>query len=171
MPLLTGELKTWIGKEVRYPAREPLGKASIRYFALALGDPNPLYQDEAYAQAAGYRSIIAPPTLVCETCQYAHQDPDRDGYIGHEWRLPLAHCRLVRAGNEYEFYQPVYPDDEISVTFRLDSIEERSWSRGGTQLFVTSLARYFNQRDELLASNREITVVQPLAPNNLPSQR
>ena len=33
-------------------------------------DDNPLYVDDAYAREAGYPSVIAPPTLVCETCQY-----------------------------------------------------------------------------------------------------
>ena len=38
MSLLTEELKSWIGREAHYPAHEELGRASIRYFALAMGD-------------------------------------------------------------------------------------------------------------------------------------
>ena len=165
MALLTDELSAWIGREIHYPAREPLGRASIRYFALAVGDENPLYFDENAAREAGYRDIVAPPTFVVESCQYAHRAPDEDGYIGHEWRLPLENCRLIRAGNESEFMQPVHPDDEVSVTFKLESIEERTRSRGGSQLFVTSLGTYVNQRGEVLATNREVTVIQPLASN------
>ncbi|WP_439360347.1 FAS1-like dehydratase domain-containing protein [Bradyrhizobium sp. DASA03007] len=75
MALLTDELKAWIGREVHYPAREELSRALIRYFALALGDENPLYLDEAYAQEGGYPSVIAPRRLVCETCQYSHRRP------------------------------------------------------------------------------------------------
>ena len=48
--LLTDELRGWIGREVSYTAREEIGRASIRYFALAIGDENPLYIDEAYAR-------------------------------------------------------------------------------------------------------------------------
>ena len=118
MALLTGELKSWIGREAHYPAREELGRASIRYFALALGDDNPLYVDDAYAKQAGYPSLIAPPTLICESCQYAHQAPNADGYLGHEWHLPVPNTRLVRAGNDYEFIRPVLPIDRISVTWR-----------------------------------------------------
>ena len=69
MTLLTPQLKAFIGQKVHYPAREPLGQASIRYFALATHDDNPLYLDHSYAQAAGHAGVIAPPTLVCETCQ------------------------------------------------------------------------------------------------------
>ena len=74
--------------------------------------------------------MIAPPTLVCETCQYAHQSPNADGYIGHEWQLPLPPSRMVRAGNDYEFMRPVLPTDRISVTWTLEDIVEKSSSSG-----------------------------------------
>jgi acyl dehydratase len=163
MTLLTEELKAWIGREAHYPAREELGRASIRYFALALGDDNPLYLDDAYAQKAGYPSVIAPPTLICETCQYAHQAPNADGYIGHEWHLPVPNTRLVRAGNDYEFMRAVLPTDRISVTWTLESIVEKPSSRGGTQLFVSSVARYRDSTGEVVAINRETIVYQPLS--------
>jgi acyl dehydratase len=162
MALLTEELETWIGREAHYPAREELGRASIRYFALAMADDNPLYVDDDYAREAGYASVIAPPTLVCETCQYAHRRPDEEGYIGHEWDLPVPGCRLIRAGNEYEFVRAVLPSDRISVTWTLERIEERSRASGGTQLFVTSVARYRDAVGEVVAVNRETLVYQPL---------
>ena len=161
--MLTEEIKSWIGREAHYPAREELGRASIRYFALALGDDNPLYVDDAYAKKAGYPSVIAPPTLICESCQYAHQAPNADGYIGHEWHLPVPNARLVRAGNDYEFMRPVLPTDRISVTWTLESITEKPSSRGGTQLFVASVARYRDDRGEVVAINRETIVYQPLS--------
>lgn len=163
MALLTEELKAWIGREAHYPAREELGRASIRYFALALGDDNPLYVDDEYARKAGYPSVIAPPTLICESCQYAHQAPNAEGYIGHEWRLPVPNSRLVRAGNDYEFMRPVLPTDRISVTWTLESIVEKPSSRGGTQLFVSSVARYRDAQDAVVAINRETIVYQPLS--------
>jgi acyl dehydratase len=163
MTLLTEELKAWIGREAHYPAREELGRASIRYFALALGDDNPLYVDDAFAKKAGYPSVIAPPTLICESCQYAHRAPNADGYIGHEWHLPVPNARLIRAGNDYEFMRPVLPTDRISVTWTLESIVEKPSSRGGTQLFVSSVARYRDVRGEVVAINRETIVYQPLS--------
>jgi acyl dehydratase len=152
MALLTEELKSWIGREAHYPAREELGRASIRYFALAMGDDNPLYADGA----------VAPPTLICETCQFGNQVANADGYIGHEWHLPVSNVRLVRAGNDYEFMRPVLPSDRISVTWTLESIVEKPSSRGGTQLFVSSVARYRDANGEIVAINRETNVVQPL---------
>ena len=82
---ITDELKAWIGREVTYAAPEELGRAAIRYFALASGDGNPLYYDEAIARRSRHGGIIAPPTLVCETNQIYPRPPDRNGYIGHHW--------------------------------------------------------------------------------------
>lgn len=162
MSLLTDQLRAWIGREVHYPAIEELGRASIRYYALALGDENQLYVNDSYAREAGYPTLIAPPTLVCDTCQYAHRSPEPNGYIGHEWHLPVAGCRMIRAGNDYEFTRPVLPEDRISVTWTLEEMVERTSSRGGTQLFVTSVARYRDAAGEVVAVNRETVVFQPL---------
>lgn len=163
MALLTDELRSCIGREAHYPAREELGRASIRYFALAMGDPNPLYVDDDYARKHGYPSLIAPPTLIVETCQYAHQAPNADGYLGHEWHLPVPNTRLIRAGNDYEFMRPILPTDRICVTWTLEDIAEKPSSRGGTQLFVSSVARYRDAQGELVAVNRETIVLQPLS--------
>jgi acyl dehydratase len=168
MTMLTDELRAWIGKQVAYHAREALSHASIRYFAHALGDGNPLYTDDSFARDEGYRMAVAPPTLVCETCQYSYSPPNASGHIGHEWDLPIDNVRMIRAGNEYEFARPVYPDDWISVTWTLEDIVERKARRGGTQLFVTSLAVYENQDGDRLASNRETIVLQPLGPEGAP---
>src|SRR5690606_30296819 len=35
----------------------------LRFFARTIGETDPVYFDEAAARAAGYRSIIAPPTF------------------------------------------------------------------------------------------------------------
>lgn len=155
---LTDEIKAWIGREVTYTAPEELGRAAIRYFALATGDGNPLYHDEQTARSSRHGDIIAPPTLICETNQVYMRSPDGVGYIGHSWELPLQGDRRIRGGNEYEFHQPVRPHDRITVTWRIVDIYERDTRQGGSLVFVISEARYTNQHGELLAVNRETSI-------------
>lgn len=162
MTLLTDELKQWIGREVSYIAPEKIGRASIRYFALAIGDENRLYFDEEYAMAAGYAGVIAPPTFICETNQYAHRQPNADGYIGHSWDLPLTGCRMIRGGHDYEFERPVSPEDQIKVKWRLEDISEHISSRGGTLLRVIALAVFSNLAGEAIARNRETLIFEPI---------
>ena len=94
---------------------------------------------------------------------YASLPLNEEGYIGHDWMLPIRGCRLIRAGNEYEFMRAILPTDRISVTWTLEDIVERSRSGGGTQLFVRSVARYRDAAGELVAVNRETVAYQPLA--------
>jgi acyl dehydratase len=162
LSLITDELKQCIGREFSYTALEEIGRASIRYFALAIGDDNRLYFDDEYARAAGHAGVIAPPTFICETNQYAHRQANADGYIGHSWDLPLSGCRMIRGGHEYEFFQPVTPEDRIHVNWRLEDISEHASSRGGTMLIVIGLATFSNQHGHPLARNRETLIFQPI---------
>lgn len=155
MTLLTRELRELVGRTVSYTAPEPLGRAAIRYYALAVGDDNPLYTDDEAARAAGLPGVIAPPTLVCDTNQYAGLAADADGHAGHSWPLEVSGATAVRGGNDYEFHRPVSPDDVITATWTLADISERRTRAGARMLVVVSEARYTNQRRELLAVNRE----------------
>ena len=158
---ITDDLKAWIGREVTYTAPEELGRASIRYFALALGDDNPIYSDREFAKKTVHGDIIAPPTFVCETNQIINQKPDENGYIGHHWPLPLSSGRFIRGGNEYEMLRPVRADDRITVKWKILDIYERQTRKLGMLIFVVSQAQYANQRGDLLAVNRETNIYSP----------
>ena len=158
MTLVTDEVRAMVGREVTYTAPEELGRASIRYFARAVGDDNPLYIDDDFARAHGLASVIAPPTLLCETNQYADLPQAATGYAGHEWNIDIPGTQQYRGGNRYEFFQPVCPTDVITVQWRLEDIEEKTTSTGSTMVTVTSVARFFNQQDTLLATNAETMI-------------
>ena len=159
--MLTPEIRAFVGREAVYTAPEELGRASIRYFALAIGGDDRLFTDDAYARANGYPSVIAPPTLVCETNQYVRGHPDEDGYVGHQWDLPLENVRVIRGGHEYEFGRPVLPTDRITAHWRIAGIEEKTSRRGTPMLVVLSEVTYTSASGELLATNRETIIYQP----------
>jgi acyl dehydratase len=161
--LLTEEITALVGTTATYTAPDELGRAAIRYFARAVGDDNPLYTDEAFARTHGYDGVVAPPTLICETNQYADRPRDEDGYAGHSWEIEVPRTRLVRGGNAYAFFRPVRPDDVITATWRIAAASERTSSAGTPMLIVESVASYTNQRGELLATNTETLIYQALA--------
>jgi len=47
------------------PIRYDVEKGAIRKFVEAIGDEDPIYRDEQAAQAAGFKTIVAPPTFLC----------------------------------------------------------------------------------------------------------
>jgi acyl dehydratase len=155
MGLLTDELRARIGEQAVYTAPEPVGRAAIRYYALAVGDANPLYSNPSAAQAAGYSDVIAPPTWITETNQYMTGSRNAEGYMGHGWGIELPNTRLVRGGNSYTFTQAIHPDDIVTATWEIVDATERTTSKGTDMLIVTSSATYTNQRGEVLATNTE----------------
>ena len=165
MTLLTDELRALIGSEVTYVAPDEIGRAAIRYFALAVGDDNPVYVDDVAARDAGFNGVIAPPTFVCETNQYAHGQVSDEGYIGHRWRLPIAGCREVRGGHEYEFGRPVRASDRLRVTWRVADLVEKTSSRGTPLVVLRSEAVFHDDASgDFLARNREAIIYEPVAP-------
>ena len=151
MQLLTPEVRAALGSTVSYAAPEPLSRASIRYFALAIGADSQRWRHEA------------PPTLICETAQLTGRTvPDGNGYLGHAWELPLpVRCAMFRGGNDYRFERPARFDDVIETTWTLTDATERLDRTGGSLLLVTAEARY-TAGEELLATNTESMIFRPL---------
>lgn len=158
MSLLTDDLRNLLGTTRVYVAPEAFGAASGRYFALAVGDDNPLYTDAEVARAHGLRGVTAPPTLICETNQYTGLRPDAEGYGGHTWAIELPGTRQVRGGNRYTFHRRLRPEDVVTATWEVTGLEEKVTRAGQDMLVVTSRATYTDQDGELIAQNDETVI-------------
>ncbi|GAA1765874.1 hypothetical protein GCM10009795_010550 [Nocardioides hankookensis] len=153
MSLINEEVRALVGRSRTYTAPEPLGRASIRYFAMATGDNDP-------AHLAG---DVAPPTLVCETNQFTGLPRDANGYAGHGWDFHLPGTREVRGGNSYRFHQPVRPEDVVTARWEVTDVTERTTGSGQSMVIVTSLATYTNQHGDLLVENEETLIYVEVA--------
>ena len=58
--LVLDEFKKLVGQPME-PEVWEAEREHIKWFAQAIGAPNPLWQDKVYAEKSRYRSIIAPP--------------------------------------------------------------------------------------------------------------
>lgn len=149
------ELKKMIGKEMRITSPDEVGKSGIRAFAQAQGDMNPLYFDENYASETRYGGIIAPPTLVCETLQYMVGEVDDTGGAAERFGLPVG--MEIRAANDYEFFQPLRPDDVLTAHWTVMDVYEKR-GRTGALYFLEYDITYTNQGGDLLAVNHETLI-------------
>lgn len=163
MDEVVARLRAQVGTERVYEAPDPLGAAAIRYFAIAVGDLNPLYLDASFARGHGHDDVIAPPTLICETNQFVPGARADDGYLSQMVDLPTPGMRQIRGGNEYEFLRPVKPTDRVTITWRVESLEEKTSSSGTTMFIGRSVATYTNQDGEVLARNTETLIYQVIA--------
>ena len=141
--LITDEVRKAIGTEAS-PLVIEIEKGAIRKFAQAIGDANPLWQDEEYAEKGKYSGIIAPPSFFCTVD--AGMSNTR---MEIDWPLK----RLVATGDELEFFHPVRPGDVITSTLKLAEVQEKE-TKGGKRLFVTFEVAFTNQKGEMVAKGR-----------------
>ena len=160
MASLLERLKATVGQEIVLRAPDEIGRSSLRQYALAIGDFNPLYSNREFAQANGLRDVMAPPTLICDTWQYVDSDMDERGdLLG---RGPIRELEGLRAGNEYEFFKTIHPDDVITAHWTVKDVYEKT-GRTGSLVFQVIETTFYNQSDELLARNTETMFYRPEA--------
>ena len=158
MASLLERLKATVGQEIVLRAPDEIGRSSLRQYALAIGDFNPIYSDREFARANGLRDVMAPPTLICDTWQYVDSDMDERGdLLG---RGPIRELEGLRAANEYEFFQPIHPDDVVTAHWIVKDVYEKTGSTGSL-VFQVIETTFYNQSEELLARNTETMFYRP----------
>ncbi len=145
--LISDEMRKSIGVESE-PIVYEVEKGGIKKFAEAIGDPNPLWQDEQYAKKSVYGSIIAPPTFAISL----RHDPFMDRV-----KQLAAFKRILNGGNDVESFLPIRPGDIIAVTGKIVDIRERA-GKAGNMAFMTVELSYKNQKGELAAKIRNTII-------------
>ncbi|MGA9523366.1 MAG: MaoC family dehydratase N-terminal domain-containing protein [Myxococcaceae bacterium] len=102
------------------PTLNEVEKGSIRRFAEAMGDYNPIYYDEEYARASGYPTIVAPPTFPASF----HSAADLRELLG------VGIKSLLHAEQTFEYDRPIFAGDRIYVATRVSDVLERTGPTG-----------------------------------------
>ena len=149
---ITLKMRARIGVETLLGSVE-IEKGSIIKFAQAIGDNNPLFQNELAARNSKNGGIIAPPTFL-RSVDAACENPDTDS---KSEIIPNHFTARVDGGSEWEYFAYVRPGDTITVVQIIQNIFERS-GRMGDMLFVVTLRKYFNQLEELIATQTTTSI-------------
>jgi acyl dehydratase len=130
---------------------ETATKDTIRHFANGLGDPNPLWRDEVYANKSPYGGLIAPPFFL-------NAISESQAITG----LPGLVSTFV--GSEWEWFRTIRVNDRFSVTNKLLDLKDLPDKNGRRRLLQSGLLDYSNQRGELVGCcrwNMMRTEIQP----------
>mgnify|MGYP001326006869 CR=1 FL=1 len=131
--------KKYIGRKST-PSVLDIEKGHIIAFAEAIGDPNPMWNDEEEARGLPLGGMVASPTFLrasrTESMEIADETPFK---------------RILDGGSQWDYYEPVRAGDRISVVTRVDDLVIRSGSLG-SMLFVSLVATYTNQFQRVVAT-------------------
>ncbi len=125
----------------------PITRERIDAFAKSAGETNPLYTDDEAAKAAGYDSIIAPPTFV-NVFIIGGNRPDPK----------IQHGKLsFFASQALEYRLSVKAGDTLRGVTSLEDVYAKT-GRSGTLVFAVWKTELVNQDGETVAVARESSV-------------
>lgn len=127
---------------------------TIKHWAWAIGDDNPLWCSEPYGKATRYGTNLAPPTFLYSVAAGpAHENSTgarNEGKGG-----PLAGIHAVWARERWRWHQPIVRGMEIKATEKktVDVIPHRS-DFGGLTAEIVSETRFLDGKGDLIGSQQ-----------------
>lgn len=131
------------------PAVHEIEKGAIRRFAAAIGDPNPLYDDEDFAVARGFRSLIAPPTFAFTL----RPGSDVRADLALDWR------NVLHGEQRFRYRRPITAGDRVRVEAELVDLYEKRGSSGSMTFVVVDTTGHLDG-GKLLYEARSVTIVR-----------
>ncbi len=117
-------------------------KGRLRLFAKAIGESDPIYSDEAAAQAAGFRSIPMPPTfLFC--LEMEQPDPYR---WFRDMGIPLP--RALHGGQAFRYHRTACAGDVMTFASEIVDIYDK---KNGALEFVVQDVHITDQNADPVA--------------------
>ena len=119
-----------------------VGRETIRDYALAIGDDNPIYLDAEAARAQGLPDVIAPPTFVALLFARLGGWPLFEPELGKD-SAPY----IVQAEQQTTHRRPVRPGDRLIFETTVDDIRDV-----GRHELITCIHRIATVEGELVAT-------------------
>ena len=155
---LFADIKANIGSTTRTELGE-VTALHIRRYALAIGDPNPLYHDAEYARSRGHADIVAPPNMLPSIIEWGVGHPEAelnvDGTTGeHLDGMDTTGVRTMGGGEAMTFHHPVVAGSRVTQTTTLADATMRE-GRSGPMIVVRYRNRYHDEHGtELMTCDR-----------------
>lgn len=139
-----------------WTAREPIDRSFIRRFAEAIFDAQDVYLDERAARAAGYPTVVAPPTGIV---RYPHGGveirPPHEVFKDMVGVLVYGGRTHVHGGTVLKIFRPPQVGDVVSQRTRLGDVSMKQGSRFRMGMIIRETV-YVNQFRQVLAHAQQI---------------
>src|ERR1700733_8030719 len=123
----------------------------IRLFAESIGDLDPLHRDEAAAQAAGYRGLVAPltfPIVILMDAELVLRLLDELGVDRH---------RMLHAEQTFIYHDEICAGDVLTCFSRITDLQVK---KNGALQFLLATTRMMNNRARIVCEAISNTAVR-----------
>ena len=142
--------KKHIGRKFS-PHTVEVEKGRLRFFAKAIGETNPVYNDEEAAMAAGYRDLPAPPTFAF--C--LEMDVPNPFAVFEALGINLG--KVLHGEQHFTYYEPIFAGNRITFESTISDIYDK---KDGALEFVIRDITVTNQDGVRVADLRSVIVVR-----------
>lgn len=129
----------------------PIERGKVREFVRSLSIDDPVHQDAAVAEAAGFDAIPAPLTFSMVAMMWRERDAAIED-LGFDLK------RLLHGGVTWEYRRPMLVGEEVTVTRKVTAVEERAGKRGGVMTFVTIEGRIVDASGDVIATQTDVYI-------------
>lgn len=140
--------KAYIGKT--FPTHAVTVEAGrLRFFAKAIGETNPIYTDEAAAQAAGYAALPVPPTFLFSL------EMERENALDWLDEVGMVLAKILHGEQSFVYHQPACAGDVLQFDTHISDIYDK---KNGALEFVSKQTRVTNQHGQHIADLKTVLV-------------
>jgi acyl dehydratase len=140
--------KQHIGK-IFPPHTVEVEKGRLRFFAMATGESNPLYIDEAVAQAAGYQSLPVSPTFLFSL---EMEKPEPFAWFTE---VGLNLSRILHGAQSFTYHAVACAGDMLTFSSYISDIYDK---KNGALEFVVKQTKVTNQHGMHVADLSSVIV-------------
>ena len=110
--------RDYVGRVFGVSEPYEVSRVKIAEFADAIGDANPVYRDQAAAQAAGHSDVIAPPTFAIVISMAGSGAALGDPGLG------LNYAMVVHGEQRFSYSRPIMAGDVVTAQVTLTDIRD-----------------------------------------------
>jgi acyl dehydratase len=130
-------------------------RGSLKFFAKATGETDPVYLDERAARAAGHPDIPVPPTYFFSMS--LNPRPRRGDVFDTDEGLGVEMSRVLHGEQAFTYHRTVHAGARLTLTQTTTDIFAK---KGGALEFVVQDTRFEDEAGQLCAEMRVTTVVR-----------
>lgn len=152
MQAYQASLQSFVGQEIGVVSVAPddVNVAMVRHWCEAMGDTNPIYLDQASAEASVHGGLVAPPTMlqawVMRPFGAARDESDSNPYAQLTKALESRGYTSVVATNcEQTYDRYLRPGDRLTMRTVIDAVSGEKTTGLGTGHFITTRQDYYDQ--------------------------